>query len=193
MGLSPSEALTSEAHAVEGLATTLRLLTKTENEAAIGVLLPALDCPQAAIQEGALVALLERRSPATGREIVRRVPTMNPRWRAIIDRHQGRLTGALRDAVLDSDAERCRNGCRAAVWFREYDLIPTLLTILQDANSRHAGLAAETMLELLENLYDELTGTSQRSDRRDPQQIRRQVVGSLESAVGATGSTSGGR
>ena len=85
--------------------------------------------------------------------------------------------------MLDREEQRCRNGCQAAVWFREYDLIPTLLAVLQDAASAHADLAAETMLELLESLYDELAGTSHRSDRRDPQLIRRYVVGSLEPAV----------
>ena len=34
----------------------------------------------------------------------------------------------------------------AAVWFREYDLIPSLLTVLQDVNSPHADMAAETLL-----------------------------------------------
>jgi hypothetical protein len=165
------------------LATTFQLLARTDNEAAVAVLLPALDCPHAAIQEGALEALLTRRSPAAGREILRRVPTMNSRWRSIVSQHHGRLLGALRDALLDRDAQRCRNGCQAAVWFREYDLVPTLLAVLQDAANNHADLAAATMLELLEGLYDELAGTSPRSDRRDPQLIRRQVVGSLEQAV----------
>ncbi len=175
--------LSPETRAVQGLATTFELLAKTENEAALGVLLPALDCPQAAIQEGALTALVERRSPAAGREILRRIPTMSSRWQSILSQHHGRLLGALRDAVLDPQEQRCRNGCQAAVWFREYDLIPTLLAVMQDAASAHADLAAATMLELLESLYDELAGTSQRSDRRDPQLIRRQVVGALEPAV----------
>ncbi len=168
---------------MQGLATTLRLLTKTENEAALRVLLPALDAPNPAIQEGALVAILNRRNPAGGREILRRMPTMSPEWKAIIRQHHGRITGTLRDAVLGSDVQMCRNGCQAAVWFREYDLIPTLLTVLQDANSPHADLAADTLLGLLENLYDELAGTRDRSDRRDPQLIRRYVVGALEPAV----------
>jgi len=175
--------LTSEARAVSGLATTFQLLAKTENEAATGVLLSALDCPHPAIQEGALAALLGRRSPTAGREILRRIPTMSRRWRAIIAQHHDRLIGTLRDAMLDSDPERCRNGCQAAVWFGQYDLIPTLLAVLQDVNSRHADLAATTMLELLEGLYDELAGTRQRSDRRDPQMIRHYVVDALASAV----------
>ncbi len=151
--------LSPETRAVQGLATTFQLLAKTENEAALGVLLPALDCPQAAIQEGALAALVERRSPAAGREILRRIPTMSSRWQSILSQHHGRLLGALRDAVLDRQEQRCRNGCQAAVWFREYDLIPTLLAVMQDAASAHADLAAATMLELLESLYDELAGT----------------------------------
>jgi HEAT repeat protein len=158
-------------------------LTKTENEAALRLLLSALDCPHPPIQEGAMVALLNRRSPAGGREILRRLPTMPPQWKAIIRQHHGRITGALRDAVLSRDETTCRNGCQAAVWVREYDLIPTLLTVLQDANSPHADLAAKTLLELLEELYDELAGTRDRSDRRDPQLIRRFVVGALEPAM----------
>ena len=108
---------------------------------------------------------------------------MSPRWKTVLSQQHGRITGTLRDAVLGRDAATCRNGCQAAVWFREYDLIPTLLTVLQDANSPHADLAAETLLELLEHLYDELAGTRDRSDRRDPQMIRRFVVGALEPAV----------
>ncbi len=168
---------------MQGLATTFHLLTKTENEAALRVLLAALDSPREAIQEGALTALLSRRNPAGTKEILRRVPEINPRWKSIIDQHHGRMTGALRDAVAGGDEAMCRKGCRAAVSFREYDLIPTLLTVLQDVNSPHADMAAEAMLSLLESLYDELAGTRDRSDRRDPQTIRRFVVGSLEPAV----------
>ena len=168
---------------MQGLATTFHLLTKTENEAALRVLLPALDSPREAIQEGALTALLNRRNPAGTKEILRRVAGMSPRWRSIIRQHHGRMTGALRDAVTGGDATMCRNGCQAAVWFREYDLIPTLLTVLQDPNSPHADMAAEALLSLLESLYEELAGTRDRSDRRDPQMIRRFVVGSLEPAV----------
>ena len=58
--------LSREMRAVQGLATTFQVLAKTENEAALAVLLPALDYPQASVQEGALAALLNRRSPLAG-------------------------------------------------------------------------------------------------------------------------------
>ena len=39
------------------------------------------------------------------------------------------------------------------------------------------------MLELLEHLYEELAGTRDPSDRRDPQSIRRYLVTALEPVV----------
>ena len=150
---------------VEGLATTFRLLAKTENDAAIRAWSRAglpLSCHSRWGPGGAL----KRRNPVCGREILRRVPTMSPEWKAIIRQNQGRLSGELRDAVVGSDSQVFRNGCQAAIWFREYDLIPTLLTVLQDTKSPHADLAGETVLELLEYLYEELAGTRpERSSR----------------------------
>ena len=166
-----------------GLATTFELLTGTDNEAAVRVLIHALDCPDPAIQEGALVSLLTRRNPAGGREILNRMSQMKPQWKAIIRQHRGRMTGALRDAILGADLALCENGCQAAVLFREYDLIPTLLSALEDAAHPNGVLATKTLLELVESLYEELAGTRDPSDRRDPQMIRRYVVSSLEQSA----------
>jgi len=166
-----------------GLSITFDLLTSTENEAAVRVLIPALDCPNPVVQEGALIALLKRRTAAGGREILDRMPQMKPEWKTIIRQHRGRLTGALRDAVLGTDPGLCENGCRAAVMFRDYDLVPTLLAALDGSAEFNAELAAQTALELVEALCEELGGGRDPSDRRDPQMIRRYVLGSLESSV----------
>jgi HEAT repeat protein len=168
---------------MSGLATTLELLTRTDNEAAVQVLIPALDCPDQAVQEGSLVALLKRRTAAGGREILDRMPRMKPEWKTIIRQHRGRLTGALRDAILSSDRQQCEKGCRAAVTFRDYDLVPTLLTVLDSPAQPNAGLAAQTTLELVQALSEEHSGGRDPSDRRDPQMVRRYVLGSLESSV----------
>src|SRR5208282_195047 len=108
---------------------------------------------------------------------------MTPEWKTIICQHRGRLTGALRDAVLGTDPGLCENGCRAAVMFRDYDLVPTLLAALDGSAEFNAELAAQTALELVEALCEELGGGRDPSDRRDPQMIRRYVLGSLESSV----------
>jgi hypothetical protein len=166
-----------------GLSITFDLLTSTENEAAVQVLIPALDSPSPIVQEGALVALLKRRTAAGGREILDRMPGMKPEWKTIIRQHRGRLTGALREAILGADRELCENGCQAAVMFRDYDLAPTLLAALDGPTQPNTDMAAQTTLELVEALCEELAGGRDPSDRRDPQMIRRYVLGSLESSV----------
>ncbi len=167
----------------DGLATTLAVLQKTENEAAVRVLVAALDSPNPAIQDGALKALLLRRSRVGHREILRRFPRMPARWKGIVRQHQGRLTGALRDAVLGVDPQACLTACEAAVWFREYDLIPTLLNALDDRGRVPVEALASTILELSLNLYDELAAPRDYNSRRDPQVVRRHLLTSLEEAV----------
>jgi HEAT repeat protein len=166
-----------------GIEITLNLLTRTDNESAVPVLIAALDSPDPAIQEGALVAMLHRRNPAGGREILDRLPRMKPDWKAIVRQYHGRLTQTLRDAILGSDSQLCENGCRATVLFRDYDLIPTLLSALEDPNHPKGDLVVSTVVELVESLYDELAGGRDPSDRRDPQVIRRYVVAGLEQSV----------
>jgi HEAT repeat protein len=166
-----------------GLATTFRVLTKTENEAAVRVLIPALDSPDAAIQEGALTALLGRRNPAGQREILRRIQNLPPRWKQVIRERPGRLTSTLRDAVLGPDEGLCLNACLAAVMFRDYDLIPTLLTAVEDTSPGKSGMAAEVLLELTVMLHDEMAKSPEPSDRGDPRWIRQHVVASLETSV----------
>ena len=166
-----------------GIEITLNLLTRTDNESAVPVLIAALDSPDPAIQEGALIAMLHRRTPAGGREILERLPHMKPDWKAIVAQYHGRLTQTLRDAILGTNAALCDNGCRATVLFRDYDLIPTLLSALEAPNPPKAELLASTVVELVESLYDELAGNRDPSDRRDPQIIRRHVVASLEQSV----------
>src|SRR5271163_3463732 len=102
-----------------GLKKTFDVLSQTENEAVVQVLIPALDSPTPAIADAALRALLERRSLTGQHEIIRRLHTIDDRWKAIIQEGRGSMSHALRDAVLDADPQTCRNGCDAILWFRE--------------------------------------------------------------------------
>jgi HEAT repeat protein len=167
----------------QGLETTLRFLTQTKNEAAVGILIPALDSARVDIQEGSLRALLDRHSDAGSREIVRRLHQINQRWETIIDEKHGRLTRALRDAVLATDPQLCANGCRGVLWFREYDLLPALVTAAEDDANPNRELAATTLLKLAELLYEELAAPRDYRNRRDPQLVRQHVLGNLEHAV----------
>jgi HEAT repeat protein len=167
----------------EGLETTLQLLKTTSNEAAMRVLIPALDSPSAVIREGALSAILSRRDPAGHGEVLRRLHVLDAQSRAIVEARRERMTQAIRDAVLSGNLNLCANGCAAAVWFREYDLIPALLTVLEDPSSPKGELAGRTLTELAGRLYGELAGPVRGDGRRAPEQVRRQVIGALERSM----------
>ncbi len=167
-----------------GMKKTFDVLRQTENEAFVQVLIPALDSPTPSIAEAALRALLDRRSLAGQHEIIRRLHTIDNRWKAIISEGRGSMSQALRDAVLNTDPQICRNGCDAILWFREYDVIPTLVNAAEDESNPHADLAATTLLSLCELLYEELAAPRDYQLRRDPQLVRRHVTGSLEDSVG---------
>ena len=167
----------------EGLATTFQVLGKTPNEAAVRVLISALDSPNRAIQDGALEALLARRGAACGKELLRRLHTMPPRWREIVRSRRGSITHTLRDAILGTDRQMCVNACQAATWFREYDLIPTLISVLEDHSAENVDLATGTLWDLVVQLYDELAAGRNSADGRNPQMVRRHIVSSLESSV----------
>ncbi|HZZ71214.1 MAG TPA: HEAT repeat domain-containing protein [Pirellulales bacterium] len=166
-----------------GLATTLRVLTKTKNEAVSAVLVPSLDCADAGVQEGALLAILQRYNVAGQREIVRRLHTINDRWRKILADNYGRMTAVLRDAVLSSEHQLCVNGCQAALWFREYDLMPALINAAEDEAHPNRNLAAATLLQLAELLYEELAQPRDSRRRRDPSLVREHVISALEKSV----------
>lgn len=166
-----------------GLEITFGVLTKTSNEAAVDVLISALDSSSREIQEAALQAILSRRAASGQREIIRRLHAVDEHWKGIIAENRGRMSQALRDAVLDADPQLVQNASQAILWFQEYDLIPTLVTAAEDDSNPHAQLAAETLVALCDLLYEELASPRDYHLRRDPQLVRRNVTSSLEEST----------
>ena len=169
--------------ASEGLKTTLELLATSENEAAVQVLLPGLDSPIERIRDDALGAILARRSAAGQREVVRRLHELDERRKAIIRERGVSMTQALRESVLSTDRQTCRNACDAALWFHEYDLIPTLLGALGDHDNPDATALGATLIELTEGLYAELAGEGDNRSGRDPELTREHAISALESSI----------
>ena len=166
-----------------GLATTLNVLTETANEAAVRVLTVALDATDRAVRDGAIKAILLRRGTGGGQEILRRLDRLDMHEKAIVRRYHGRLGRILRDALVGPDADLCRTACFAAVEFHEYDLIPTLLTVLEDRTVSHSDLAAQTLVRLVERLNETFSGPHDPADRRDPELIRGRLLTAIEDSV----------
>ena len=121
--------------------------------------------------------------PDWAARVLRRLHKIDDSWREIIEQKPGRMNHALRDGLLSSNAQLCANACKAIRWLREYDLAPTLITALEDESNPSADLAAETLLALAHLLYEELAAPRDYRNRRDPQIVRRNVLGSLEQSV----------
>ncbi|MDX1945612.1 MAG: HEAT repeat domain-containing protein [Pirellulaceae bacterium] len=166
-----------------GLSTTFAALAASENDAAVAVLLAALDLPQREAREGAFEALLARRSERAELEILRRWSGMSDRWKSLVAERPGWISGAVRQAVLGQDAKLHAAGCEAAAATHDYDLIPVLVSAAFDKANPHLPQVAGTVLQLAELLCEELAAPRDYRIRRDPQLQRQHVLGSLERAV----------
>jgi len=167
----------------KGLDTTFALLAETANEAATSVLIPALDSPHPAIHEAALRTILKRRSPAGRRAVVARLDRFAEPSRRIVRDSRVRMISALRDALLANDRQSFANACEAVLWFREYDLAAALVTVAEDRTNEQVELAIATLLALVEQLDEEVTGPRDYRERRDPQLVRQHVVETLAGSV----------
>jgi HEAT repeat protein len=165
------------------LAKTMQVLAATGNEAAVDVLLVALDSPHAEIQEGALTALLDRWSAVGQREVVRRWNRWDESRKNIICERPGRIHDALRDAILGHEPQLFTNACDIVLWAKEYDLLPALLTASEDRGNPLGDEAARTLLALADLLFEELASPRGYLARRDPQLIRQHLLTSLETSV----------
>jgi HEAT repeat protein len=166
-----------------GLETTFQVLGRTKNEAAVRLLVGALDSPDRTVQTSALRALLKRRSAVGQRELLRRWPSLTDRWKSIIAERPGRISNAVRDAILNSESDLRANGCDAVLWIRDFDLIPVLITAAEDKSNSQAGQAAQTLLSLCEMLSEELATPREYGNRRDPEYLQSFVVNALEQST----------
>jgi len=168
----------------EALETTFELLRTTRNEAAVGALIPALDSRWRSVRESALATILERRSPAGQLEVLRRLHRLDDRSGRLVCRYRGRMTQTLRDAILASDRQLCSNGCQAAERFGEFDLLSTLINVLEDGANPNNDLASRAAVALTRQLYAVLAGSTKENAPRNPQFFRRQAVDALERSIG---------
>lgn len=171
----------------DGLKATFALLAETHNEAANRVLVPALDCRYRSVREAALTALLLRPGAAEHREVISRLHAFETSTWEVLEHYHDNMTASLREAMLGKERRMCINACTAATWFREYDLIPAILAAMEDSANANADVLGKTLLDLVDQLCAELAGPREYGKQRDPQLIRRQVVGALEASVARFG------
>ncbi|MBX3427494.1 MAG: HEAT repeat domain-containing protein [Pirellulales bacterium] len=165
------------------LELTFQTLANSRNEAATGVLLAALDSPVPAIVNGALHALMMRRSKAGHLGVLRRWHRLSSHQLDVLRAGRGRIGAALRDALVSDDPQLVKNACEFSLAFSEYDVLPTLVTIAEGSDSRRAEPALVLVEQLVSQLSRLLCGGRDAHERRDPEIIRRNVLESLERSL----------
>jgi hypothetical protein len=166
-----------------GLQETFQFLAKTENKAAVDVLVAGLDCPLKAIRDGSLQSLLTRSSPRGHQEVFRRLPKLDKRCRSIISERPERLVQAAGAALGSLDEATCAAVLEGIASFRLYDTIPPLVERLKQKDAPSRDRIAVTILKLTEQFYAELSDPAQRLKRNDLDNLRRRITSALEAAV----------
>ena len=149
------------------------------------LLIHALETPTTAIHDGALEALLARRSSVGHDLILQRFHQLdNPNLERV--RKKGYLSlKSIRDALLGFDRQVCRNGCRVILWFREYSMVPTLLNVLYSQQCRYEEVISETLIDLIQVLSNEWILNGQEEKEGLAEQQRQKLLRDREQALEA--------
>ncbi|MGI8978995.1 MAG: HEAT repeat domain-containing protein [Pirellulaceae bacterium] len=162
---------------------TLRVLTASANEAAVPVLLAALDGGDARVRGEALPILLQRRSADAENEVLRRWPKLSDHWKQLVIGREGWLSPAIRRALLGNDPSLAELACTAAAELGDYELIPILVSVVCEKTDGISDLASSALFVLAERLAEVLSASRDFRNRKDPQVQRAHVLGSLEKGV----------
>ncbi len=166
-----------------GLHTTFQYLKKTENEAAVEVLIECLDSTLDAVRWESLRALLERMSLVGHRAVLARLPQFSKADLEIVAERPDRMARAIADALNTADTAVCTKALDAVLTFRLYEVMPTLTSVLKTPDRPLFPAATRIIDELTDAFYLELSGQNRSDSRRDYDAIRTRLTTSLEEAV----------
>lgn len=165
------------------LKTTFEVLSTSRNEAAVPVLIGALENGEEKIFEGALKSLVARRNRSGHYALLSRWHKLTEEQRELVREGRGRMTAALRDCILSDDDQTFDNAVDIVEEFSEFDLISTLVTLSENKSHKHAAKATTLVTQMANLLSEMVHGQRDKKDRRDPNMIRRHVLESLERSV----------
>jgi len=162
---------------------TIEVLIKTRNEAVTPLCIDALESSEDSIFIGALQALVGRRNKGGHLAVLKRWHRLTSQQRSLVMEGRGRMSAALRDAVLSKDTQLFENASEIVEFFQEFDLIPTLITLAENHSHAHASQATALVHKMVERLSELLLEGKQEALHRDPEILRQHLLDSLERSV----------
>ncbi|PQO34918.1 MULTISPECIES: HEAT repeat domain-containing protein [Pirellulaceae] len=164
-----------------GIEKTFQLFARTDNYAAVPVLVDALDSPYSDIRESALSSLLHQRHAVAQRAIVQRWRQFTPVQKSWIELSGISLEIALRELIQSNDQADFKLGLEILGQVYEYELIPSLVMIVRDTNHVHHESAGSTLINLAANLRKELRNTDERMGAAEA--VRGRAIESLGDCI----------
>jgi HEAT repeat protein len=168
-----------------GLRQTEQALVRARNRAVLPMLALALQSHSIEVRATAIRATLRRQDLESHAQLVRLFDKLTPADREVLREthlhmpHHAAL--ALKRAVLEGDAEQCRNACEWILLCRDREQFPTLLRALEKPGHRYASRVATSVLQFATQLHDELLAWVQGGRiGTDPSFARHQALNALE-------------
>jgi HEAT repeat protein len=165
------------------LARTFDALARSRNDAATATLIATLDSTDSTVVEGAVLALSRRSSKAGHLAVLRRWHTLPPSVKQAINQNDGRMGGALHDALLGADEQLFANAATVAQESGEFDLAPTLIMVAEQSKDDRGRVATQLVRDMVDRLIVAAGAETSDGYSRHPETIRRSVLESLERSV----------
>jgi hypothetical protein len=170
-----------------GWRTTLKVLRQSENEWAERLLLTVIEDRARSESVEALGILLTHKSAKAAELIVRQWQELPKSWQLEVARHPAGIHDAIRAALLSNETATFQAACDICLAGEDFDAIPLLVEIAEDASRQGHRYAASIVLSLADLLHEKCHAPRDYSDRRDPQIIRQHVGPCLELAAAKFG------
>jgi hypothetical protein len=184
--------VTGEIHHTDsaaGITRTTQVLAKTPNRAVLPVLLAGLKSTRAEIRAATIRAAIRRHERATHALLIEHFTFLSEADRIVLgDAHRSmphHAAPALKAAILEGDANQCKNACRIISISGDVDLISVLVKAAEDKKHHYRTDVAATILELATRVQRELAlwASGDRTAPHDPSFKRHHVLVSLEQSM----------
>jgi len=121
---------------MSGYEQTIRVLARSNNRAASELLKLAVDSSHDGIRKAACTETIFLRGPKAVLERLQDFNSIDDPVSEIFTANPDKLVSPIRTAILSNDHSLQKNAVRATLQFKVYDMIPTLLFMMEDRNER---------------------------------------------------------
>jgi HEAT repeat protein len=168
---------------LKGLARTMSVLAKINNDSAVPILVDCLDASDDEVRRAALKALLHRRTSSGHRQLLERWDELDSGEKEIIADYPSRFASTIRETIVSEENDLSDFAFEAVVYVREYDLLPALVSACEKSNHPHHDTATQSLLLLSEMLQQELSGPRNYKRQTNPRRTRKNIIGVLEASI----------